>query len=195
MSKEIVKITTGVFRVSYPNLATPRAFGDAEENKKYSVQMLIPKNVGVAMYLEAMKKAAKLKWGSDAKNRFEKIKRTNKWPLHDGDKDKPEDENYEGHYFIKAQRSEEKGPPPLLDRKSPGSPEDFYPGCYARAILICNAYENKFGQGFGFSLQGIQKVKEGERIGGNSDVAAEFEDGFNDFEEAALDDFESSDDF
>lgn len=45
-------------------------------------------------------------------------------------------------------------------------PRDFYSGCYAVASLEAWAYDNKFGKGVSFNLLGLQKVADGEPLGG-----------------------------
>lgn len=53
------------------------------------------------------------------------------------------------------------------------TPEEFYPGCYARVTMSCYAYDN-VGKGVAFGLQNIQKVGEGTRLDGRTNADSDF---------------------
>jgi hypothetical protein len=53
------------------------------------------------------------------------------------------------------------------------NPDDFYPGCYARAYVTAYAYDNK-GKGVAMGLQNLQFVRDGERLDARTDAAAAF---------------------
>ena len=78
-------------RISFANIWEPRSINGSEE--KYSVSCLIPKSdkatlTKIHKAIEAAKEAAKGKrWGG-------KIPATLKLPMHDGDVERPDDENY-----------------------------------------------------------------------------------------------------
>ena len=67
--------------------------------------------------------------------------------------------------------------PGLIDRdRAPiTDPDDFYPGCYARATITAYSYDNK-GKGVAFGLQNLQKVKDGERLDSRTDATEDFGD-------------------
>lgn len=50
-----------------------------------------------------------------------------------------------------------------------------YPGAYYRATVTVYSYDNK-GKGVALGLMNLQKIKDGPRIDGRSDAAADFED-------------------
>ena len=83
-------------RISFANIWEPRSINGSEE--KYSVSCLIPKDdkatlAKIKKAIEAAKEAAKeKKWGG-------KLPPNLKLPMHDGDIDRPDDENYAGHFF------------------------------------------------------------------------------------------------
>jgi hypothetical protein len=56
---------------------------------------------------------------------------------------------------------------PIID------PEDFYPGCYARATITAYAYDN-VGKGVALGLQNLQKIKDGERLDNRTDPNDDF---------------------
>lgn len=86
-------------RISFANIWEPKSINGSDE--KYSVSLLIPKDdkttlVKIKKAIEAAKEAAKeKKWNG-------KIPANLKLPMHDGDIDRPDDENYAGHFFFNA---------------------------------------------------------------------------------------------
>ena len=60
-----------------------------------------------------------------------------------------------------------------LDGTPITNPEDFYPGCYARATISCYGYDN-VGKGVAFGLQNLQKIKDGERLDNRTDPTVDF---------------------
>ena len=97
-------------RISFANIWEARSINGSEE--KYSVSCLIPKSdkatlTKIKKAIEAAKEAAKdKKWGG-------KLPANLKLPMHDGDIDRPDDENYAGHFFFNATS---KDAPQIVDR-------------------------------------------------------------------------------
>ena len=60
-----------------------------------------------------------------------------------------------------------------LDNTPITDPEDFYPGCYARATVTAYAYDN-VGKGVALGLQNLQKIKDGERLDSRTEAADDF---------------------
>jgi hypothetical protein len=52
---------------------------------------------------------------------------------------------------------------------------DFYAGCFARAEIIAYAYDQAGNKGIGLSLQNVQKLRDGDRLGGRKDAADVFD--------------------
>lgn len=170
------KFVTPEGRVSFPQLFEPKAFGN--QPAKYSMTLLFPKNADLTVVKQAIKNAAIEEWGDKADAMIAKIKQDPKrWPFHDGDKEKPDMVGYPGHYYISAS-SKATNQPGLVNRsKKPILDErEFYAGCYARAELIAYAYDNEFGKGLGFSLQNVQKLREGEPFTGRRSAENAFDD-------------------
>lgn len=61
----------------------------------------------------------------------------------------------------------------FLDRTPITDPEDFYPGCYARATITAYAYDN-VGKGVALGLQNLQKIKDGERLDSRTNPEDDF---------------------
>lgn len=182
MDITLKKCITPMFRTSFENVMTPRAFRG--QPPMYSCVMLFPKKEGLGDLLTIAKAAAEEKWGQRAEQVIAKLKGTKNWPFHDGDKEKPDIVGYPGHYFVTA-KAKEKNPPGVVDarRKPIIDEKEFYSGCYARAEVLAYAYDNEFGKGVGFSLLNVQKLKDGEMFTGKKkaeDVFENFDDGSED---------------
>ena len=84
-------------RISFANIFEPKSINGGEA--KYSVSCLIPKEdkktlLAIHKAVEAAKEDGKTrKWGG-------KIPPNLKLPLRDGDIDRPDDENYQEHFFV-----------------------------------------------------------------------------------------------
>jgi hypothetical protein len=160
------RVITPVFRVSYPSVFKASKFGDQDE--KFSVTMLFPKDADLKQMKAAYLFAAEEKFGKD-KDQWPEGFRS---PFRDGDK-KKDKEGYQGCIFVKASS---KQPPGLVDqsREPILSEKDFYAGCYARAEVIAFAYKNK-GVGVSFSLMNIQKIKDGKAFSGRKEAKDVFD--------------------
>lgn len=105
-----------------------------------------------------------------------------KSPLRDGDVERPEDEAYAGHYFINANS---KLKPGVVDANLNEiiDPAEFYSGCYGRASITFYAYNVNGNKGIACGLQNLQKLKDGEPLGGSRASAAS---DFGDFDDEFL---------
>ena len=95
-----------------------------------------------------------------------------KLPLRDGDTER-DDEAYKGHYFINANSTTppqivDKQVKPILDRN------EVYSGCYARVYLNFYAFNSNGNKGIACGLGNIQKVRDGEPLGGRTNAADDF---------------------
>jgi hypothetical protein len=98
-----------------------------------------------------------------------------KLPLKDGDIEFPDDPNFQGKFFLNA-RSKFK--PGVVDaaKQAITNPEVIFGGCYGRAVLTFLPY-NEGSKGVSARLKAVQKIKDGERIGGGDGTDA-FDDDF-----------------
>ena len=88
-----------------------------------------------------------------------------KLPLRDGDIER-DDEAYKGHYFINANSTTapqivDRAVKPILDRS------EVYSGCYAR-------FNSNGNKGIACGLGNIQKIRDGESLGGKTTAADDF---------------------
>ena len=171
-------ITTGKVRLSYVKVFTPSA-APGSDKLKYSVSVLIDKsdkatlNAINAAVEEAKEQGKSKKWGG-------KIPTKLHLPLRDGDEDKPDDEAYKGKYFFNASSERKPGVvdsavQPILD------PEAVYSGCYGRVNVNFYPYDSNGNRGIAAGLNHVQKLADGERLGGGAiSVEAAFDDDFED---------------
>ena len=162
-------VMTPRFRVSFPNVFRPGKVMQVGAEPKYNCTMLFEKGADLTALKNAAQAAVVEKWGSD-KAKWPKNLRS---PFRDqGEK---EFEGYvKGAVFINAASKQRPG---LVDEKVQDIIEekDFYPGCYARATVRAFAYDQAGNRGVSFGLQNIQKLAEGEPLGGRTKPQDDFE--------------------
>ncbi len=166
-TKSKTKVMTPRFRVSFPDVFVARAMEQGQE-PKFAITMLFAKDADLSALKAAAHQAVVDKWGADQA----KWPKGLKSPFRDqGDMDY---EGYEaGCTFVRATSKQKPG---LIGRdNAPLEPADFYPGCYARATVNAFAYDTKGNKGVSFGLQNIQKLEDGESLGGRSRPEEDFE--------------------
>ena len=166
-----IKIKLKNVRLSYANLFEPR------ENKsgelRYGSALIIPhKHPQIKELKAAIDEAGEEKFGK----KWESMRKKTD-PLHDADKDGKADDNpeYEGHYYI---NTSSKRKPQVVDRQvQPILDEsELWSGCYCNVSIAIFAFEVPENKGVSFGLNNLQKVKEGERLGGAANADEEFEE-------------------
>lgn len=182
MAKQNTKVVTGRnTRLSYANIWEPKSINGGEP--KYSVSVLIPKDDKKT--LEAINKAvdAAIEEGIGKFGGKKPNKNLIKLPLRDGDTER-DDEAYKGHYFVNANSKTapqivDRSVRPILDR------EEVYSGCYAKVSLNFYAFNTNGNKGVACGLGNIQKIRDGEPLGGRTSATDDFEeeedDEFDDF--------------
>lgn len=167
------KVVTGMVRLSYAHLHQPHAIEGNEP--KYSVSLIIPKDdketlKAIKEAVEEAKENSKHLWGG-------KIPSNLKTPLRDGDEERPDDDVYSNAYFINANS---KSKPELVDLKGNKGlgPDEIYSGCYARVSINFYGYSVSGSKGVACGLGNVQKLDDGEKLGGGSRAEDDF-----DFEE------------
>jgi len=168
MSKEnnaqVTKVITGKVRFSYVNVFKGRAFQPGQE-EKFSICLLIPKNdkdtlTKIKAAVEAARKEGIAnKWGG-------KLPANLKLPLRDGDAERAEEaEEYEGMFFVNANSNQKPG---IIDnfRNEILDPTEVYSGCYGRASINFFPYNSNGSKGVAVGLNNIQKLSDGEPLGG-----------------------------
>ena len=159
-------------RISFANIWEPRSVNGSEE--KYSVSCLIPKTdkatlAKIHKAIEAAKEVAQSKrWGG-------KIPANLKLPLHDGDTERGDDENYEGMMYFNATS---KDAPQIVDRKVQPilDPMECGSGDYCNVSVNFYGFNTNGNRGVAAGLQNIQLVKHGERLAGKASASSDFEE-------------------
>ena len=166
------KIIVKNVRFSYVNVTTPKAMNNGD-TAKYSISLLIPKSdtetiEDIKEAIENAKKVGTAKLGG-------KIPTNLKMPLRDGDIERPDDENYKGHFFMNASSTVK---PNIIDKnKAPlANPEELYSGCYGHASIAMYAFNKNGNKGIACGLHNLMKVKDGEPLGGRASAESDFAD-------------------
>ena len=177
------KVITGPeTRWSYLNAWEPKAIEGG--TPKYSVSLIISKDdrKTVEKIMAAIKAAytegmAKLKGNGKSVPPLEAIKT----PLRDGDKERPDDPAYANAWFINANSATAPGVVDascqrIIDRS------ELYSGVYGRASINFYAYNANGNKGIACGLNNLQKIRDGEPLGGKAkaedDFATEDDDDF-----------------
>lgn len=164
------KVTTGKVRLSYIHLFEPYAMDGQEP--KYSTSVLIPKTdketlMAIKEAIEQVKKEGAAKWGG-------KVPPNLKTPLRDGDAERPDDEAYANCFFLNANSKNKPGVvdqyvQPVLDAT------EVYSGCYGRLTLNFYPYSASGNKGIACGLGNVQKLEDGEPLGGFTRAEDDFE--------------------
>lgn len=165
------KVITGAnTRLSYFHGWEPVSINGGAE--KYSVSVLIPKSDtetvnAVNQAIDAAIEEGIAKFGGKKPN-----KATIKLPLRDGDVER-DDEAYKGHWFINANSTTapqivDRAVKPVLDKS------EVYSGCYGRVSLNFFAFNSNGNKGIAAGLGNIQKIRDGEPLGGRTNAADDF---------------------
>ena len=139
---------------------------------KYSVSAIIDKKdtktiEAIKAAIEQAKEDSISKWGG-------KIPANLKLPLRDGDIDRPDDEAYAGCYFFNANSRQapqvvDARVQPILDQS------EVYSGCYGKISVTFYGYNSNGNRGVAAGLGNIQKLRDGESLGGRSTAADDFQ--------------------
>ena len=171
MANSKTKVITGTVRLSYANVWEPKSINGGAE--KYSVSLIIPKDdkktvAAINAAIDAAIEEGIGKFGGKTPP-----KGALKLPLRDGDTER-DDDAYAGCYFVNANSKTapqivDKHVRPILDRS------EVYSGVYAHVSLSFYAFNTNGNKGVACGLGNIQKIKDGEPLGGRTNASSEFE--------------------
>lgn len=172
------KVITGIVRLSYVYVWEPHSVNGGPE--KYSVSIIIPKDDLATLKkindaVDAAIEEGLSKFGGKRPN-----KKAIKLPLRDGDTGR-DDPAYANSYFLNAST---KTPPQIVDKNVEPiiNQGEIYSGVYARVSLNFYAFNSSGNKGVAVGLGNIQKIRDGEPLGGRTTAA-------EDFGSAPVDDF------
>jgi hypothetical protein len=168
------KVVTGKVRLSYVHVFEPYS-QDGDDDGKYSCVLLIPKSDKVT--LGKIDKAIKAATEAGKNSRFDgKMPNNLQITLHDGDEEGDLERNpeYEGHMFMSVSSKTrpnivDQAVNPILDST------EVYSGCYARVSINAFPYNYKGKKGISFGLNHIQKLADGDFLGGRSRAEDDFD--------------------
>ena len=176
------KVITGAkTRWSYANVWQAKSINGG--TPKFSVSLIIPKsdtktvtavkNAIQAAYEEGQ---SKLKGNSKSVPALTAIKT----PLRDGDAERPDDEAYKDCYFINANSATAPG---IVDaaRNPIIEHSEVYSGVYGRASINFYAFNSNGNRGIACGLNNLQKISDGEPLGGKTRAEDDFADEDEDF--------------
>lgn len=168
------KVVTGTVRLSYVHLFEPYA-QNADDDEKYSCVILIPKSDKKT--LEKIRAAIDAAAEQGKNSKFDgKIPSNLQITLHDGDEEGDLEKNpeYESHMYMSLSSKTKPGivdsdVNPILDST------EVYSGCYARVSMNAFPYNFRGKKGVSFGLNHVQKIKDGDYLGGRSRAEDDFE--------------------
>ena len=170
-NKNSTKVVTGIVRLSYAHVWEPASINGGEP--KYSCSVIIPKSdTETVRKINAAIDAA-IREGAHKFGGKIPPKGALKLPLRDGDLER-DDDAYKNSWFLNANGKNapeivDQFVQPILDRN------EVYSGCYARVSLSFFAYNTSGNKGVACGLGNIQKIRDGEPLGGHSRAADDFQ--------------------
>ena len=172
-----MKVITGPnTRWSYANVWEAKSINGS--TPKFSVSLIIPKSDSqtVGKIKSAIQAAyeegqSKLKGSSRSVPPLSAIKN----PLRDGDVERPDDPVYANSYFINANSTTAPGivdaaRQPIIERS------EVYSGVYGRASINFYAFNSNGNKGIACGLNNLQKIRDGEPLGGRTRAEDDFAD-------------------
>lgn len=170
-----MKVITGKdTRWSYANVWEAKSINGG--TPKFSVSLIITKSdtvtvqkIKAAIQVAYEEGQAKLKGNGRSVPPLTAIKT----PLRDGDTERPDDPAYANSYFINANSATAPGIVdadcnPILTRS------EVYSGVYGRASINFYAFNSNGNKGIACGLNNLQKIRDGEPLGGKSSAASDF---------------------
>lgn len=169
------KVITGPnTRWSYANVWEAKSINGGAS--KFSVSLIIPKSdtktvekIKAAIEAAYKEGESKLKGNGRSVPALSAIKN----PLRDGDTERPDDEAYANSYFINANSATAPGIVdancnPILERS------EVYSGVYGRASISFYAFNSNGNKGIACGLNNLQKIRDGESLGGRTRAEDDF---------------------
>jgi len=170
-----LKVITGPeTRWSYANVWEPKSINGG--TPKYSVSLIVPKSdVKTVAKIKAAIEAAYKEGEAKLKGNGKSVPAlsTIKTPLRDGNIERPDDPAYADAYFINANATTAPGivdanRDPIMTRS------EVYSGVYGRASITFYAFNSSGNRGIACGLNNLQKIRDGEPLGGKASAESDF---------------------
>jgi len=167
------KVVTGKVRLSYVHLFEPYSSFE-NQAAKYSCVILVPKSDTAT--IKAIKAAQALALENGKSSKFGgSLPKNWKNTFRDGDEEGDLEKNpeYAGHYFMTVSNNNKPGVvdqnvQPILDST------EVYSGCYARVSINAFPFNTSGSKGVSFGLNHVQKLADGESLGGITKAEDDF---------------------
>jgi hypothetical protein len=170
-----MKVITGPStRWSYANVWQAQSINGG--TPKFSVSLIIPKSdtktiakIKAAIEAAYQEGEAKLKGNGKSVPPLSALKT----PLRDGDIERPDDDAYANAYYINANSATAPG---IVDaeRNEIITRSEVYSGVYGRASINFYAFNSNGNKGIACGLNNLQKIRDGEPLGGKSRAEDDF---------------------
>lgn len=166
-----MKVITGPnTRWSYANVWEPKSINGG--TPKYSVSLIIPKSdTKTVAKIEAAIEAAYREGEAKLKGNGKSVPALSvlKTPLRDGDLERPDNRSY----FVNANATSAPGivdadRNPILTRS------EVYSGVYGHASISFYAFNSSGNKGIACGLNNLQKIRDGESLGGKASAESDF---------------------
>ena len=173
-SNPLIVITGSHTVWSYVNAWEPKSINGSNPN--YSVSLIISKDdhktidkIKSAIQAAYVEGEAKLKGNGKFCPPLDAIKT----PLRDGDKERPGDLAYANAYFVNANSTQK---PEIVDRDMQTIIDrcEVYSGVMGRASISFYAFNSNGNKGIACSLNHLQKMFDGQPLGGKSSAEDDF---------------------
>ncbi len=173
--QNLTKVITGVnTRWSYANVWDSKSINGGAP--KYSVSLIIPKSdTTTVAKINAAIEAAYEEGKSKLKGNGKSVPSLSiiKTPMRDGDIERPDDPSYANSYFINANSASAPGivdadRNPIMERS------EVYSGVYGRDSINLYAFNSNGNKGIACGLNNLQKIRDGEPLGGKSRAEDDF---------------------
>ena len=174
ITNPMMVITGPDTRWSYANVWEPKSINGS--TPKFSVSLIIPKSdTKTVSKIEAAIEAAYREGEATLKGNGKTVPALAglKTPLRDGDLERPDDPVYAGSYFVNANATSSPGIVdadcnPILTRS------EGYSGVYGRASITFYAFNSSGNKGIACGLNNLQKISDGEPLGGRASAESGF---------------------
>lgn len=178
-NRQTTKTPGGIVR--YANVFTARQRkddkGQPKGDAKFSILLVFDRKTDLSEMEDEVERVATEKWGSKAVSMLEKGKLRS--PIRDAEEYVDEELDDEDNYPFnlpgaRMVRFSTKDKPGVVDENADPIMEksEFYDGCKARVSYRAFHYDRDGNKGVSFALINVQKLDDGERLGG-SDPSAE----------------------
>lgn len=171
---------TPEFRVSYAHVFSPQK-NDLNGEMEYSIVAIFPKGTDLAPMKAAAQAvltekfgADQAKWPTNLRNPFRKC--SERWKNENGKQIVPAGYEDGEAIFVSMKSKAKNGKPAVVDASVEPiiEPSAFYSGCFALASANPYYYDQKGNRGISFGLNNVQKVRDGEPLGGRASAQADF---------------------